>query len=81
MKTVYYLVNWHSNTRLKYYSSRAGARIAMRLRNMNLGFKQRVARMDNDAFEYELCINSEGQEQTGTYCILEDTIDELDLTV
>ena len=75
MNTVYYLVHWESMTRLKYYRTRAGARIAMRARNHNLGFVTRIQRLDNDPFEYELCATTDGQELTGTYCILEDTID------
>ena len=75
MKTVYYLVHWESMTRLKYYQTRAGARIAMRVRNHNLGFVTRKDRLDNEAFEYELCLTQDRLELTGAYCILEDTID------
>ena len=75
MKTVYYLVHWESMTRLKYYQTRAGARIAMRVRNHNLGFVTRKDRLDNEAFEYELCLTQDNLELTGAYCILEDTID------
>jgi len=75
MNTVYYLVHWESMTRLKYYRTRAGARIAMRARNHNLGFVTRIQRLDNDPFEYELCLTVDKVELTGTYCILEDTID------
>lgn len=75
MKTVYYLVHWESMTRLKYYQTRAGARIAMRVRNHNLGFLTRKDRLDNDPFEYELCQTQDNLELTGAYCILEDTID------
>jgi len=75
MKTVYYLVHWESMTRLKYYQTRAGARIAMRVRNHNLGFLTRKNRLDNDPFEYELCQTQDNLELTGAYCILEDTID------
>ena len=75
MKTVYYLVHWESMTRLKYYQTRAGARIAMRVRNHNLGFVTRKDRLDNDPFEYELCLTQDRLELTGAYCILEDTID------
>ena len=74
-KTVYYIVHWESMTRLKYYQTRVGARIAMRARNHRLGFVDRIDRLDNDPFEYELCTTTDGQELTGTYCILEDTID------
>lgn len=81
MKTVYYLVHWESMTRLKYYQTRAGARIAMRSRNHRLGFLTRVSRIDNDPFEYELCLTTDGQELTGTYSILEDTIDTVDILV
>jgi hypothetical protein len=62
-------------TRLKYYQTRAGARIAMRVRNHNLGFVTRKDRLDNEAFEYELCLTQDNLELTGAYCILEDTID------
>ena len=62
-------------TRLKYYQTRAGARIAMRVRNHNLGFLTRIHRLDNDPFEYELCQTQDNLELTGAYCILEDTID------
>jgi hypothetical protein len=79
MKTVYYLVHWESMTRLKYYQTRAGARIAMRSRNHRLGFVTRKARVDNDPFEYELCITNDGLELTGSYSILEDTIDTVDI--
>lgn len=75
MKTVYYLVHWESMTRLKYYQTRVGARIAMRVRNHNLGFVTRKDRLDNEAFEYELCLTQDNLELTGAYCILEDTID------
>ena len=75
MQTVYYLVHWESMTRLKYYRTRAGARIAMRSRNHRLGFVTRTGRLDNDPFEYELCLTVDKVELTGTYCILEDTID------
>lgn len=68
-------------TRLKYYQTRAGARIAMRSRNHRLGFLTRVSRIDNDPFEYELCLTTDGQELTGTYSILEDTIDTVDILV
>ena len=75
MKTVYYLVHWESMTRLKYYQTRAGARIAMRVRNHRLGFLTRKDRLDNDPFEYERCQTQDNLELTGAYCILEDTID------
>ena len=79
MRTVYYLVHWESMTRLKYYTTRAGARIAMRQRNHRLGFLTRINRIDNDPFEYELCVTTDGLELTGTYSILEDTIDTVDI--
>jgi hypothetical protein len=62
-------------TRLKYYQTRVGARIAMRVRNHSLGFVTRISRLDNEAFEYELCLTQDRLELTGAYCILEDTID------
>ena len=78
-RNVYYIVHWESMTRLKYYTTRAGARIACRLRNQHLGFKTRLAREHNDAFEYEM-YSIEGMTVAGTYCILEDSIEQCDLS-
>lgn len=79
MHSVYYLVHWESMTRLKYYHTRAGARIAMRARNHRLGFVTRLNRIDNDPFEYEQCLTQDGLILTGAYSILEDTIDGVDI--
>lgn len=68
-------------TRLRYYQTRAGARIAMRARNHRLGFLTRIRRVDNEPFEYELCLTTDRLELTGSYAILEDTIDTVDLGV
>jgi hypothetical protein len=78
MQTVYYLVHWESNRRVRYYRTQAGARIAMRLRNQHLGFAVRQGRETQEFREYEL-YTVEGQLVQATYCIEEDTIDTPDL--
>ena len=78
MNTVYYLVHWESNRRIKYYSTQAGARIAMRLRNQHLGFEHREAKLQEDDREYEL-YSVEGNTVKGTYCIEEDVLESPDL--
>jgi hypothetical protein len=78
LKTVYYIEHVESGRRLKYYTTRHGARIAMRTRNLHLGFKERTARLADDAREYELyTILVDGVATTvkGTYCIVEDTME------
>ena len=78
MQTVYYLVHWESNRRIKYYSTLQGARIAMRLRNQHLGFERREAKLTEDVREYEL-YTVDNATIKGTYCIEEDTIETPDL--
>jgi len=76
MQTVYYIVHKDSGRRLKYYRTRAGARIAQRARNSHLGFRLRLERTIEADIEYELCATVEHpQGILASYCIVEDTID------
>jgi len=76
MQTVYYIVHKDSGRRLKYYRTRAGARIAQRARNSHLGFRLRLERTIEADIEYELCATVEAPEGIlASYCIVEDTID------
>ena len=78
LKTVYYVEHCASGRRLKYYTTRHGARIAMRNRNLHLGFKLRTARLAKDQYEYELytiLVDGLATSVKGTYCIVEDTIE------
>lgn len=79
LKTVYYLVHKDSNTRLRYYKNRAGARIAQHSRNARLGFTNRIERVEQfQNWEVELYKLGDGTIVEGTYCIVEDTIDTND---
>lgn len=78
MQTVYYLVHWESNRRIKYYRTLAGARIAMRLRNQHLGFEHRQGKVQENHCEYEL-YTVDNTTVRGTYCVEEDTLDSPDL--
>lgn len=81
-KTVYYLVHKDTGRRLKYYTTLMGARIAQRSRNARLGFHTRVERVELfDNWEAEQCIDNRNNVVTATYCIVEDTVDTVDLTV
>ena len=76
MNTVYYIVHKDTGRRLKYYKTRAGARIAQRARNSHLGFRLRLERTIEADIEYELCATVEhSQGILATYCIVEDTIE------
>ena len=70
MNTVYYIIHKDTQRRLKYYKTRAGARIAQRARNSHLGFRLRLERIVEDDQELELCANG-----VATYCIVEDVIE------
>ena len=70
MQTVYYIVHKDTGRRLKYYKTRAGARIAQRARNSHLGFRLRLERIVEGDQELELCTNG-----LATYSIVEDTIE------
>lgn len=78
--TVYYLVHKDSLRRIRYYKSLAGARIAQRARNRLLGFHQRIERVNVDNWEEERCVLSSGAVETATYCIVEDTLDRVEIT-
>ena len=79
LKTVYYLVHKDTLERVRYYKTRAGARIAQRARNSQLGFLTRIERVEiGDNWEVERCL-VDGDIVTATYCIQEDTIEQNDL--
>jgi hypothetical protein len=79
-KTVYYLTHRDSGLRLRYYTTLAGARIAQRQRNRRLGFLERVERVEvSDNCEAERCELADGTVVDATWCIVEDTVDTLDL--
>ena len=71
MRTVYYIVHKDTGRRLKYYKTRAGARIAQRARNSHLGFRLRLERIVEGDQEWELCQGN----VVATYTIVEDTIE------
>jgi hypothetical protein len=73
-KTVYYLVHWLSDKRIRYYTTLGGARIAARNRNKHLGFHTRIDTLAVDNYEYEL-YSVDDTTVKGTYCILEDYIE------
>lgn len=73
-KTVYYLEHIDSNKRIKYYATRTGARIACANRNRLLGFRERVERVEDEHYEYEM-YSVDNTLVQGTYCIVEDTIE------
>jgi hypothetical protein len=76
MRTVYYIEHKDTGRRVKWYKTRAGARIAQRARNSHLGFRLRLERIIEADREYELCTTLEdAQGQRATYCIVEDTIE------
>jgi hypothetical protein len=78
-RTVYYLVHRDTEERVRYYKTRAGARIAQRARNSQLGFLTRVERIEiSDNWEVEQCL-VDGVIVEATYCIVEDTIEHADL--
>lgn len=78
-KTVYFLVHKDTGQRLKYYSSLAGARIAQHSRNARLGFRNRIERVTQfENWEVELYAMDDLILE-GTYCIVEDTVEQEDL--
>jgi len=70
MNTVYYLTHKDTERRVKWYKTRAGARIAQRARNSHLGFRLRLERIVEGDQELELCANG-----LATYTIVEDSIE------
>jgi len=78
-KTVYYLEHKDSGRRLKWYNTRTGARIAQKLRNRKLGFGDELERkIINDK---EVCWYSTPRDghAKGTWIVVEDVIDSVDL--
>jgi hypothetical protein len=76
--TVYYLVHRDTGERLHYYKSLAGARIAQHSRNARLGFRNRVERVSiGDNWEVERYSHNDSIVD-GTWCIVEDTLDQED---
>jgi hypothetical protein len=79
-KTVYFLVHKDTGERLRYYKTLAGARIAQHSRNARLGFRNRIERVEQfNNWEVELYARDDGSAQEGTYCIVEDTVEQEDL--
>ena len=56
---------------MKWYKTRAGARIAQRARNSHLGFRLRLERIVEGDQELELCLGN----VIATYTIVEDTVE------
>ena len=79
MYTVYYLTHLHTDRRLRWYSTLAGARIAQRSRNHRLGFTVRLERVQLGSCEYERCQLATGVIVDATWYIEEAVIDTLDL--
>lgn len=79
MRTVYYLTHSETHRRLRYYTTRAGARIAQRQRNHRLGFHTRVERVEVGNLEYERCQLSDTTVIDATWVIEEDTLESPDL--
>lgn len=81
LKTVYYLTHRDTGLRLRYYSSLAGARIAQRARNSHLGFVHRVERVEiYENWEVERCRLTDGTVVDATWCIVEGTVEQEDIT-
>jgi hypothetical protein len=82
LHTVYYIVHLDTQERLRYYKTRAGARIAQHARNSHLGFKDRIERIElYDNCEVEQYSLQDGTVVSGTYCIVEDTVEHADLYI
>ena len=79
MRTVYYLTHAETHRRLRYYKTRAGARIAQRQRNARLGFHTRVERVEINNLEYERCLNSDNAVVDASWAIEENTLESPDL--
>jgi len=82
LHTVYYIVHLDTGERLRYYKTRAGARIAQHARNSHLGFKHRIERVElYDNCEVEQYALQDGTVVSGTYCIVEDVVEQMDLYI
>ncbi len=76
-KSVYYLKHKDTGQRLRYYRTRAGARVAQRSRNAHLGFQHRLERVESfENWEVERCELSDGTIVDATWVIEEDTIEQ-----
>ena len=75
MNTVYYLEHRDQSRRLKPYKSLAGARIAQANRNRHLGFQNPQGRYTDDRGRECIEYRRSGETVTGTWCIIEDTVD------
>ena len=78
-KNVYYLEHRDSGRRLKWYKTLTGARIAQKLRNSHLGFGELVEREVIEDREQCWYKTRAGSETIGTWIIVEDVIDSVDL--
>jgi hypothetical protein len=82
LHTVYYIVHLDTQERLRYYKTRAGARIAQHARNSHLGFHNRIERIElYDNCEVEQYSLQDGTVVSGTYCVVEDTVEQMDLYI
>ena len=82
LHTVYYIVHLDTQERLRYYKTRAGARIAQHARNSHLGFVNRIERIElYDNCEVEQYSLQDGTVVSGTYCVVEDTVEQTDLYI
>ena len=80
-RTVYFLVHKDTGERLRYYRTRAGARVAQRARNSHLGFQHRLERVESfENWEVERCELSDGTVVDATWVIEEDTIELEDIS-
>ena len=79
MHTVYYITHGENHRRLRYYTTRAGARIAQRQRNRRLGFHTRLERVEVGNLELERCLNSDNIVVDATWVIEEDSLESPDL--
>jgi hypothetical protein len=80
--TVYYITHLDTQEKVRYYKTRAGARIAQHARNSHVGFKHRIERIElYDNCEVEQYLLPDGTVVSGTYCIVEDTVEQTDLYI
>lgn len=76
-RVVYFLTHRDTGERLRYYRTRAGARVAQRARNSHLGFRLRLERIElEDNWEVEQCELADGTIITATWVIEEASIDQ-----
>ena len=78
-RTVYYLEHRDTGRRLKYYNTLAGARIAQRARLTHQGFGATLSRHTEDDREWVMCATRNRTPEQGTWIIVEDTIDSVEV--